>query len=350
MFYCSRGKPVECLLTIDAERDVDNQTSIDVENPVEDPVPETKPAEGRGQRIWKKTEYVRLLKEGSESGVTGSRGGGVLPRGMRPGTSSVGGDGDGTDHATAVNCEEVDYAMAAVVESAEDLQPTYEEARKRPDWPKWQEAIQKELKSLEKMGTYQLVKWPPGSNIVDSRWVFRIKNAAGEIDKYKARLVAKGFTQIYGVNYYETYAPVARLTSFRLLLALAAQNGWVVDIFDFDSAYLNSKLGDDEVIYLEQPAGYETKDRRGWVWRLLKALYGLKQGAKNWYDTLHRALIDSVRKSSSVRFFCLIWTDRNRNRLPILARPKKTGLNRKKPVQTSPNQSKPHFPRFYHNK
>jgi transposase InsO family protein len=282
--------PVE-RLTIDAEHDVDNQTSIDVENPVEDPVPEAKPAEGRGQRIRKETEYVRLLKEGS--GVTGNRGGGVLPRGMRPGTSSVGSDGDGTDHATAVDCEEVDYAMAAVVESAEGLQPTYEEARKRPDWPKWQEAIQKELKSLEKMGTYQLVKRPPGANIVDSRWVFRIKkNAAGEIDKYKARLVAKGFTQIYGVDYYETYAPVARLTSFRLLLALAARNGWTVDNFDFDSAYLNSKLGDDEVIYLEQPAGYETKDRRGWVWRLLKALYGLKQGAKNWYDALHRALIE----------------------------------------------------------
>ena len=83
------------------------------------------------------------------------------------------------------------------------------------------------------------------------------------------------------------YAPVARLTSFRLLLALAARNGWAVDNFNFDSAYLNSKLGNDEVIYLEQPAGYETKDRRGWVWMLLKALYGLKQGAKNWYDTLH---------------------------------------------------------------
>ena len=237
-------KPVK-RLTINAKHDVKNQgpnqASIDVENLVEDPVPEAKPAEGRGQRIQRETEYVRLLKEGS--GVTGSRGGGVLPRGMKPSTSSVGGDGDGTDHTTAVDCEEVDYAMVAVVESAEDLQPTYEEAHKRPNWPKWQEAIQKELKSLEKMGTYQLVKWAPGGNIVDSRWVFRIKkNAAGEIDKYKASLVAKGFTQIYGVNYYETYVPIARLTSFRLLLALAAQNGWAVDNFDFDSAYLNSKL------------------------------------------------------------------------------------------------------------
>ena len=167
----------------------------------------------------------------------------------------------------------------------------YQEARKRPDWPKWEEAIQKELESLKKTGTWELVKRPPGANIVKSKWVLRIKkNAAGEIDKYKARLVAKGFTQIYGVDYYETYAPVARLSSFRLLLAIAARNNWPVDTFDFDSAYLNSVLGEDEIIYLEQPPGYETDDPRYWVWRLRKALYGLKQGARNWYEALCRAL------------------------------------------------------------
>jgi hypothetical protein len=86
------------------------------------------------------------------------------------------------------------------------------------------------------------------------------------------------------------YAPVAKLASFRLLLALAARNSWPVDTFDFDSAYLNSYLKDDEVVYLEQPVGYETKDRHVWVWRLLKTLYGLKQGARNWYDALCQAL------------------------------------------------------------
>ena len=216
---------------------------------------------------------------------------------MRPGTTvAVESEEDVEDveHATAVVYgPEFDHAMATVVENVEGLMPTYEEARKHPDWPKWQDAIQKELNSLEKNGTWRLVKRPPNANVVDSRWVLRIKkNAAGEVDKYKARLVAKGFTQIYGVDYYEMYAPVARLTSFRLLLAIAARNGWAVDAFDFDSAYLNSKLGDDEVIYLEQPPGYETKDRGSWVCRLLRALYGLKQGAKNWYDALYRALVE----------------------------------------------------------
>ena len=100
------------------------------------------------------------------------------------------------------------------------------------------------------------------------------------------------FTQIYGMDYYETYAPVARLTSFRLLLAIATHNGWTVDNFDFDSAYLNSKLADDEVVYIKQPPDYETKDRNNWVMRLLKSLYGLKQGAKNWYDHLYQALME----------------------------------------------------------
>ena len=110
--------------------------------------------------------------------------------------------------------------------------------------------------------------------------------------KYKARLVARGFTQIYGIDYYETYAPVARLTSFRLMLALAARNGWAVDSFDFDQAYLNSKLADDDIVYVEQPPDYETKDRKGWVLRLMKLLYGLKQAAKNWYEALYKALME----------------------------------------------------------
>ena len=118
------------------------------------------------------------------------------------------------------------------------------------------------------------------------------KNAAGEIEKYKARLVVKGFTQIYGVDYYEIYAPVAKLASFRLILAVLACNGWVVDTFNFDSAYLNSKLGEEETIFLEQPVGHATADRKKYMWRLLKMLYGLQQGAKNWYDALHKALVE----------------------------------------------------------
>ena len=73
-------------------------------------------------------------------------------------------------------------------------------------------------------------------------------------------------------------------------MAIAARNGWMLDNFDFDQAFLNSKLGEDKVIYLEQLPRYERKDKRNWVYRLLKSLYGLKQGSKNWYDVLYKAL------------------------------------------------------------
>ena len=75
-------------------------------------------------------------------------------------------------------------------------------------------------------------------------------------------------------------------------MAIAARNGWILDNFDFDQAFLNNKLGEDEVIYMEQPPGHETKDREHWVWRLLRSLYGLKQGSKNWYNAMHQALVE----------------------------------------------------------
>ena len=79
---------------------------------------------------------------------------------------------------------------------------------------------------------------------------------AGEIKKYKAHLVARGFTQIYGVDFYETYAPVAKLATFHLITAIAAHNGWPLDSFNFDSVYLNSLLR-DEVIFLKQPPNHD---------------------------------------------------------------------------------------------
>src|ERR1700678_1059623 len=211
-------------------QNIEQQTiqPIEPSNEIATETPETvsiEPVEvlGRGRRIRRDSEYVKLLKQGT--GVTGThQGGSLLPRGI-------------PKIPEGSNLTTEDFAMATVMASAEGIEPTYEEAQKRSDWPKWHGAIQVELKNLEASGTWKLVKRPPNANVVDCRWVLHIKNiAAGEIEKYKARLVVKGFTQIYGVDYYETYAPVAKLASFRLLLALAAQNGWPVDPFDFDSA------------------------------------------------------------------------------------------------------------------
>ena len=126
---------------IDDERPtINNADNRDVDNVIPDaeipnPVPEV--VEGRGKRIRKETEYVRMLREGS--GTTGGRTGETLPRGMQSGTVPVTADTQRTEYATSVSLEpELDHAMAAVVEG---LEPTFEEAKRRPDWPKWQEAI-----------------------------------------------------------------------------------------------------------------------------------------------------------------------------------------------------------------
>ena len=111
------------------------------------------------------------------------------------------------------------------------------------------------------------------------KWVFRTKlNADGSVNKHKARLVVKGYAQIFGVDYFDTFAPVARLGTIRLLLALAAQLGWKVYQMDVKSTFLNGFL--QEEIYVEQPEGFVAKGKEDKVYRLRKALYVLKQAPR----------------------------------------------------------------------
>jgi tRNA/tmRNA/rRNA uracil-C5-methylase (TrmA/RlmC/RlmD family) len=108
----------------------------------------------------------------------------------------------------------IETSMAAEAVDMEVIELTYEEAKKRPDWPKWRQAIKTELGNLKEADTWTLIERLKDANVVDSKWVLRIKkNALGQIEKYKVRLVAQGFTQIYGQDYFETFMPVARLAS-----------------------------------------------------------------------------------------------------------------------------------------
>jgi hypothetical protein len=189
--------------------------------------------------------------------------------------------------------EILEHGLVAATSDSEALDPSsLGEAKKRPDWLHWEAAIKAELDALKAAGTWDLVERPDSRrNVVDAKWVLRVKkNAAGEIEKYKARLVARGFTQVHGVDYYETFAPTAKLASIRLILAIAARNDWNVDMFDFHSAFLNGELDPEELIFMEQPPGYEMADRAKYVLKLKKALYGLKQGGRRWYETLSRSL------------------------------------------------------------
>lgn len=178
---------------------------------------------------------------------------------------------------------EVDYAGYALnaMDFVDNLPTTVVEAKKRDDWSKWEAAMPDEMDSQSRNGTWRLTKLPPGRTAVTNRWVFQIKRGLnGEPDRYKARLVARGFSQKFGFDYSETYLPVAKLDTLRMVLALANHNKMVVHQMDVSTAFLNGKL--DEEIYMVLPEGFDRGGGR--VCRLEKSLYGLKQAAKTWND------------------------------------------------------------------
>ncbi|KAJ8468724.1 hypothetical protein ONZ45_g17140 [Pleurotus djamor] len=154
-----------------------------------------------------------------------------------------------------------------------------EEAMASPDWLEWEKAMDGEVGQLEDNGTYTKVDLPPGKNVISCKWVFHRKfNETGAVVKHKARLVARGFTQIPGIDYHQTFAPVMRLETLRVLLALATELDLEVHVVDVVGAYLNATL--KEEIYMSQIPGYD--DGTGKVLRLWRSLYGLKQAGREW--------------------------------------------------------------------
>jgi Reverse transcriptase (RNA-dependent DNA polymerase) len=117
---------------------------------------------------------------------------------------------------------EIDTTMAAAAHKANGNPRSFSEAQSRSNWPEWQQAMECEIEMLERVGTWKTVPHPEGKNIVGSKWVFRLKHKAdGSVDKYKAQLIAHSFTQIYGVDYFDTFSPIAKLTSIRTILVIA---------------------------------------------------------------------------------------------------------------------------------
>ncbi|CAL5340699.1 unnamed protein product [Camellia sinensis] len=155
---------------------------------------------------------------------------------------------------------------------------------------KWIEAMKEEMRMKEKNHTWELMEKPQNRKIIGVKWVFSTKlNANGSINKYKARLVVKGYAQIYGVDFSETIAPVARLDTIRLLLAIAAQKCWKIYQLDVKSAFLNGFL--QEEIYVEQLEGFVMQGHEDKVYLLKKMLYGLKQAPRAWYSRIDSHLL-----------------------------------------------------------
>jgi hypothetical protein len=142
-------------------------------------------------------------------------------------------------------------------------------------------------------GTWNIVEQPDGANIVGSKWVFKLKwMETGEVEKYKVRLVVQGYMQVPGIDYFDTFAPVAKMSSTQAILAVVAVNGWLVDQMDVKSAYLNGVLPDDKVIFMCTPPSFEfaAPGQPDHVLWLKKALYSLKQSGCLWYKTFCNAL------------------------------------------------------------
>jgi len=159
-----------------------------------------------------------------------------------------------------------------------------------PDKKKWMEAIKSELESIKENKVWSVVKRPNDKSTIQTRWIFKIKrNAENKPEKYKARLVAKGYCQEYGIDYYETFAPVVKVQTLRTIFALSAQQDMIVHQVDIHTAFLNGDL--EEEIFIEPPPGIVTfsKDE---VCKLHKALYGLKQAPRAWNKSLVQFLSD----------------------------------------------------------
>jgi hypothetical protein len=126
--------------------------------------------------------------------------------------------------------------------------------------------------------------------VVSSKWLFKIKHVAdGSIEKYKARFVARGFSQKEGIDYEETFAPVAKDSSIGTIIALATKIKWKLHQMDVKTTFLNGVI--EEEVYIEKPQGFEVEDRKSHVCRLKKALYGLKQAPRAWYGRIDSFLM-----------------------------------------------------------
>ena len=135
----------------------------------------------------------------------------------------------------------------------------------------------------------ELVPRPLNKNVIGAKWFFRNKlDEAGNIIRNKARLVCKGYAQVEGIDYGETYGPIARMESIRLILAYASSKNIKVYQMDVKSAFLNGEL--EEEVYMEQLDGFQVQEAEIYVYRLKKSLYGLKEAPRAWYSRLDKYL------------------------------------------------------------
>jgi hypothetical protein len=164
---------------------------------------------------------------------------------------------------------------------------------------RWKEAMQQEFDALISNGTWSLCPRPQNHNVIHNKWVYRIKQKSdGTIDRFKASLVAKGFEQQSGIDYTETFSPVIKPSTIRILLALAVNFSWPIRQLDVSNAFLHGSLMEE--VFMEQPQGFKDATHPQYVCKLHKAIYGLKQAPRAWFNRFSSFLLDIGFKASLV--------------------------------------------------
>jgi hypothetical protein len=176
--------------------------------------------------------------------------------------------------------------MALMCDLLEKEPTCFEEAIQKKEWA---DAMTEEYQSIIRNDVWEIIPRPKSKDVVSSKWLFKIKHVDdGSIEKYKARFVTRGFSQKEGIDYEEKFAPVARYTSIRTIIALAAKMKWKLHQMDVKTAFLNGVIKE---VYIEQPQGFEVEDRKTHVCKLKKALYRLKQAPRAWYGKIDSFLM-----------------------------------------------------------
>ncbi|CAL4187015.1 unnamed protein product, partial [Meganyctiphanes norvegica] len=191
---------------------------------------------------------------------------------------------------------------------------SYKEALQSPEKEHWIASMCDEIKALKLNKTYNIVKLPPGCTPIGNRWIFSVKIDPNGSYRYKSRLVAQGFSQTPGINYTDTFAPTARMTTIRIIINIAVQEGFPVHQMDVNNAYLNSNLDFD--VYMRQPEGF-VEQGINYTCKLNKGLYGLKQSGFLWNDMIVN-FFKSLNLTQSQNDMCLFVRIQNDEKLFVI--------------------------------
>jgi transposase InsO family protein len=222
-------------------------------------------------------EFPRTFEQRVEPHTSQEDGGTTLRRSTRPKRSTIPDD-------YVVYLQESDYNIGA-----ENDPESFSQAMSCKESELWYDAMKEEMNSIKNNEVWDLVELPNGAKAIGCKWVFKTKkDSLGNIERYKARLVAKGFTQKEGIDYTETFSPVSKKDSLRVIMALVAHFDLELQQMDVKTTFLNGDL--EEEVYMKQPEGFPSSDGEQLVCKLKKSLYGLKQASRQWYLKFHNVI------------------------------------------------------------